>query len=84
MVSKNTEVILDYDPDFIVYKDKITGQYSALIDQKYVNLVLCARLTYDINNEPTTGELDVLFGCDVCGEYVTDDYIEYLWFKIQK
>ena len=85
------ELILDYD-DFEIYYDNVEHIYFYLecgendaSDCFEVELV--ASLIYDVNHDlqipaDKAGEiLHTLFDCDVCGEHVTDDDIQYLWFK---
>ena len=85
------EIVLDYD-DFQVFLHHESGCYFYLEKSdgdadEFYELELCATLQHDVCHEllidpAETGEvMSALFDCDCCGEYVTDDYIEYLWFK---
>lgn len=91
--NKKFQIILDY-PEFIVIGEIISGRYfyfDRTEDEEdpsnYAELKCVAMLCYDvkhdviINNEETSGFMHGLFDCDVCGETVVDDQIEYLWFK---
>ena len=82
------EQVLDYE-DFSVYKDKESGKYYYLEESengagKFFQVELIARLEYskvhDINENADTEHLIHLFDCCCCGEYVSDNAIEYLWF----
>lgn len=92
LLSEDTEdrfrVILDYD-DFQVWEDTEThGYYYLERDENdasdFFEVVLVAVLTYssihDIN-EKNGERLSELFDCCCCGECVSDDKIEYLWFE---
>ena len=85
------EVILDYD-DFQVIKHIETDSYFYLEKSEndadeFYELELCAVLRYDICHDLLLDPDDAgvtmscLFECDCCGERITDDFIEYLWFK---
>lgn len=87
----NLELILDYE-DFCVWRDTLTGRYFYIETgendaSEFCELRLVAKLTYDVNNdllvEPSKGgeTMSKLFNCDCCGEHITDDFIEYMWFK---
>lgn len=87
----NLELILDYE-DFCVWRDTLTGRYFYIETgendaSEFCELNLIAKLTYDVNNdllvEPyKSGEImGKLFNNDCCGEHITDDFIECMWFK---
>lgn len=83
------QLILDYEYNFFVYKDKKTGRYYYLecpesdtsdFFEVYPVAVLNYTVIHDIrlkNGE----ELSRLFDCCLCGEEVTDDEIRYWWFE---
>ncbi len=81
------EVILTYD-DFTVYRETSTGRYFYLEGGEndasdFFELELSATLRYDELHDLQVKDgtiLSTLFSCDVCGERVLDDRIEYLWF----
>ena len=82
------EQVLAYE-DFSVYKDKESGKYYYLEESEndasdFFQVELIARLEYsivhDINENADTEHLIHLFDCCCCGEYVSDNAIEYLWF----
>lgn len=91
-VDDRFELILDYD-DFQIFEDKQTGRYFYLEcgendASEFFEVECVARLIYstihdiDIPNGKSTGfYMRDLFDCDVCGEWVNDDNIQYLWFK---
>ncbi len=85
------QLILDYD-DFQIYGEISTGRYFYLecgdndaSDFFEVECVAC--LIYDVNHNlkishDTAGiVLSELFDCDMCGEMVDGNNIQYLWFK---
>ena len=82
------ESILAYD-EFCVYKDKETNKYYYLEGGEndacdFFEVIVVARLIYDINHDINQDNIESLFNlfeCCCCGEYVTDDKIEYLWFE---
>ena len=82
------EPVLSYD-EFAVYLDRETGRYYYLEGgendaDEFYEVELVATLFYNVNNDIRLerGEtLDYLFDCCVCGEYITDDNIQYRWFK---
>ena len=87
----NLELILDYE-DFCVWRDTLTGRYFYIETgendaSEFCELRLVAKLTYNVNNdllvEPyKSGEImGKLFNNDCCGEHITDDFIECMWFK---
>ncbi len=83
--------ILSYD-EFTVYSDLETGRYYYLEGgendaDEFFEVELAASLYYDVNHDIKLkrGEtLDYLFDCCVCGENITDDNIQYLWFKCKE
>lgn len=87
MNQENRTIILDYDPDFIVYQEKSTRKFFASRpDEEDEEVELCAELTYDVFHdiEASDDVLVDLFDSDYCGEQVLDDCIKYLWFKRKK
>lgn len=85
------QLILNYD-DFKIYGEVSTGRYFYLESGKnnandFFEVECLACLVYDVNHDlKITSEesgvmLSELFDCDVCGEAVNDDNIQYLWFK---
>lgn len=79
-------IVLDYE-DFVVYQ--YYSQYFFVnksetdIDLVY-ELEEVARLSYDVKHDFQIKDAETLhsmFDCDVCGEQVTNNYINYLWFK---
>ena len=79
--------ILTYD-DFSVYRETSTGRYFYLEGGEndasdFFELELAAALRYDGLHDLQVKDgtiLSTLFSCDVCGERVLEDRIEYLWF----
>lgn len=81
--------VLSYD-DFTVYEDSEGRYYLDKGENDEDNLEeieLIAKLTYSAVHDLACSKddsekiMDALFDCDVCGENVLDDRIEYLWFK---
>ncbi|MEG2086126.1 MAG: hypothetical protein RR054_04450 [Clostridia bacterium] len=85
------EDIISYDNFSIT---KIGEQYFYMEEsiegdaEEFYEVEVIAELKYsienDLNNEATGASLAAMFECDCCGEYVTEDCIKYLWFKIAK
>ena len=86
-MDKKDRIILDYEPDFVVYQENATGRFFVSCpDEEDEEVVLCAELTYDILNDIQCSDRTLinLFDSDFCGEQVLDDCIKYLWFKRRK
>ena len=82
-------IILDYDWDFFVYKDRKTEKYyyfatsangASVSFEVYPVAVLEYTVMHDVQSEDGD-ELTELFDNCVCGEEVTDDEIRYWWFE---
>ena len=85
----NHDLIIDTE-SFKIYKDLESGKYYYYtVDFEDEEIYKCevevvASLLYDVNHDVAANkDLDGLFECDVCGEHVTDDFIEYLWFNFK-
>lgn len=87
------QLILDYE-DFQAYLDWKQSKYLYVEcgenDASTIKeLELVASLIYSIDNDikiphDNTGEyMNKLFDCDVCGEYICDTNMQYLWFKLK-
>lgn len=85
------DVVLGYD-DFTIYEDLYHGGYYYLEGGEndasdFFEVELVARLTYSAEHDLILPKhkneeiMHTLFDCDVCGENVLGDRIEYLWFK---
>lgn len=85
------QVIIDYD-DFQIIGEAGTGRYFYIEcgendASDFFEVKCIASLYYDINHDLKIDHADAgmylseLFDCDMCGESVFDDHIEYLWFK---
>ncbi len=82
------EPILSYD-EFAVFLDIETDRYYYLEvgeddADEFFELDLAAILCYDEEHDIKIkkGErLSYFFDCCACGEYITDNNIQYLWFK---
>lgn len=86
------ELVIDYfDNDkygWGVFYYIPTGQYFyEEIDENdavVVEIKPIARLVYDANHDIVNKDGDILsslFNCDICGESVKEDRIEYIWFE---
>lgn len=94
-VDDRFELILDYD-EFQIFEDKQTGRYFYLEcgendASEFLEVECIARLIYNINHDliiPDGEEAGFfmadLFDCDMCGEWVNDNNIQYLWFKAKE
>lgn len=70
--------------EFGVYKDKETEKYYYLEGGEndasdFFEVKLIAGLTYSIEDE-SDATMANLFDCCCCGEYASDENIQYLWF----
>lgn len=78
--NKNKEWIIDYGV-YGVTKCGNTYYFIDNEDQTCDEVDIIAKLDYDVNHEPIDKvELHRLFDCAICGEYVYDDGISYIWF----
>ncbi len=75
------EIILDY-PDFQVIKDEYMNYYYRDDTHRDVPVRIIASLVYDITSDIHDDNdcLYTLFDNVCCGEYVADEYIQFLWF----
>lgn len=90
-VNDRFQLILDYD-EFNIYMDTATGRYFYLESGEndasdFFEVERIACLTYDIMHDlqipPDEAgiRMSELFECDMCGEMINDNNIQYLWFK---
>lgn len=81
------EYILSYE-DFSVVKYQdyyfFYEHIHEMSSDAFYEVEIIAQLDYDINHDLQVKNIDILhslFDCDMCGEYVHDKGISYLWFK---
>ena len=71
--------VIKYKNHYFYYEHEYEGSSEDFYEVKII-----AQLNYSVNNDIQKKDSNILhslFDCDICGEYVYNNGISYLWFK---